>query len=140
MKLIIAVLFCIHLYMPGAWCQKHQLNFLNDTLITTSPNPGSGYLATPSMNAFHGYVFFIDGIKVLSTEVQDLNNGDIATVSVYKDSNALRIAGPDAKNGVIYIETKQFVRNKYWNFFGSKSPAYALQCQFKTAMIPLPIL
>ncbi len=51
---------------------------------------------------------------------------EFAFISVYKDSNAIRIAGKDAKNGAVYITTKLFARDHYWNYFKSKSKEYQM--------------
>jgi len=49
---------------------------------------------------------------------------DFAFVTVYKDSNAIRFAGKEAKNGAIYITTKLFSREHYWKYFSVKSKEY----------------
>ena len=46
-------------------------------------------------------------------------------ITVLKDSNAVRAIGPEGINGVIYITTKKSAHNQYWNFFRSRSVAYA---------------
>jgi hypothetical protein len=70
-------------------------------------------------------VFFVDSINVDKSELSKYQPTDIATVSVYKDSNAIRLAGPAAKDGAVYIETKVFAKKRYWQYFKSKSPEYA---------------
>jgi hypothetical protein len=69
-------------------------------------------------------VMFVDSVNVTSIELQKYQPTEIATVTIYKDSNAIRLVGPQGKDGVAYIETKNFARNKYWNFLKSKSQAY----------------
>ena len=70
-------------------------------------------------------VFFIDSVNVDNSELQKYNPQDIASVSVFKDSTAIKLIGMDGKDGVVYVETKAFARTRYWNFFRSKSPDYA---------------
>jgi hypothetical protein len=70
-------------------------------------------------------VFFIDSINVDRSELMKYQPEEIAQVSVYKDSTAIKLVGPDGKDGVVYIETKAFAKNKYWNYFKSKSADYA---------------
>lgn len=70
-------------------------------------------------------VFFIDSVMVDKDEMNKYQPNDIAGVSVYHDSTAIRLIGPDGKDGVVYIETKTFAKNRYWNYFKSKSPEYA---------------
>lgn len=69
-------------------------------------------------------IMFIDSVKVSKTDLQKYNPDDIARVTVYKDAYAIERGGPEAKYGLIYIETKQFAKNQYWSFFSSKSAEY----------------
>lgn len=69
-------------------------------------------------------MFFLDSVNVDKSELQQINPDNVAKVSVYKDSNAIRLVGPDGKDGVVYIETKGFDRKRYWTFFSSKSGEY----------------
>ncbi|MDP9077841.1 MAG: hypothetical protein M3O71_10490 [Bacteroidota bacterium] len=69
-------------------------------------------------------VFFIDSVRVNKRVLQNYKPEEIASVTVYKDSSAIKRMGPAAKNGLIYIETKDFAKNKYWNYFKSKSDQY----------------
>lgn len=73
---------------------------------------------------FDDPVFFIDSVNVTRIELQNYQPTDIAVVTVYKDTNAIKLVGPQGKDGAIYIETKKFARNKYWNFFKDKSAEY----------------
>jgi len=76
-------------------------------------------------------IFFIDSIRVNKGVLSNLEPSEVATVTVYKDTNVIKKIfhgsnGPgDIKNGLIYIETKDFAKNRYWNYFKSKSPDYA---------------
>lgn len=70
-------------------------------------------------------VYFIDSVKVDKVEMQNFKSEDISAVSVYKDKATLAGLGEEAKNGVIYIETKKFNKEKYVNFFKSRSEDYA---------------
>jgi len=73
---------------------------------------------------FDDPVFFIDSVNVTRIELQNYQPTDIAAVTVYKDKNAIELVGPQGKDGAVYIETKKFARNKYWNFFKAKSAEY----------------
>lgn len=66
-------------------------------------------------------VFFIDSINVTRIELQQYQPTEIAVVTVYKDTNALRLVGEQGTYGVVYVETKKFAKNKYWNYFKEKS-------------------
>ncbi len=70
-------------------------------------------------------VFFVDSVSVDKSELNKYQPTDIAAVSVYKDSSAIKLVGPEGKDGAIYIETKAFAKKRYWTFFASKSAAYA---------------
>lgn len=70
-------------------------------------------------------VYFIDSIRANKAYIEEAYEpSEIAFVSVYKDSNAIKIAGQEAKNGAIYITTKSFAREHYWSYFKAKSPEY----------------
>ena len=73
---------------------------------------------------FNDPVFFIDSVNVTRIEVQEYQPTDIAVVTVYKDTNAIKLVGEQGKFGAVYVETKKFARNKYWNYFKTKSPDY----------------
>lgn len=73
---------------------------------------------------FDDPVFFIDSINVTRIELQKYEPTEIALVTVYKDTNAIKLVGPQGKDGAVYIETKKFARNKYWNLFKTKSDDY----------------
>lgn len=79
----------------------------------------------PGIQSFGEPLFFIDSVKVPGATLQSLQPTDIAMLNVYKDSSKVSQFGAEGKNGVIYIETKKFVRTRYWNLFKSKSIGYA---------------
>jgi hypothetical protein len=70
-------------------------------------------------------VFFIDSVNVDRSELTKYQPEQFAKVSVYKDSDAVNLVGPDGKDGVVYMETKVFAKRKYWNFFKNKSEEYS---------------
>lgn len=69
-------------------------------------------------------VFFIDSVRINKSGLLNYNPSDIASVTVYKDTNATKRFGEEAKYGLIYIETKTFAKNRYWKYFSSKSQEY----------------
>ena len=69
-------------------------------------------------------VFLIDSVKVTRVELQNIQPTDISVITVYKDTNAIKLLGPQGKDGAVYIETKKYSRIKYWNYFKSKSADY----------------
>jgi hypothetical protein len=73
---------------------------------------------------FDDPIFFIDSVNVTRIELQEYQPTQIAVMTIYKDTNAIKLVGQQGKDGVVYIETKKFARNKYWNYFKSKSPDY----------------
>lgn len=73
---------------------------------------------------FDDPVFFIDSVNVTRIELQKYQPNEIAFVTVYKDSNAIKLVGEQGKFGAVYIETKKFARTKYWNFLKSKSSEF----------------
>ena len=73
---------------------------------------------------FNDPVFFIDSVNVTRIEMKHYEPTDIAVVTVYKDTNAIKLVGEQGKFGAVYVETKKFARNKYWNYFKTKSADY----------------
>ncbi len=73
---------------------------------------------------FEDPVFFVDSVNVTRIELQKYKPADIASVTVYKDTNAIKLVGPQGKYGAVYIETKRYARNKYWSFFKNRSGQY----------------
>jgi hypothetical protein len=70
-------------------------------------------------------MLFIDSIRTNASFIESAYKpSEIAMVSVYKGNSAIAIAGKDAKNGAIYMTTKSFARDHYWNYFKSKSLEY----------------
>ncbi|TSD66660.1 hypothetical protein FFF34_004425 [Inquilinus sp. KBS0705] len=77
-------------------------------------------------------LYFVDSIQVYKADLIKYNPQDIAMVRVYKGNDAIKVGGPEAKNGVIFIETKAYDKKRYWNYFKSKSAEYA-------KLVPSPI-
>ena len=69
-------------------------------------------------------VFFIDSIRVNKRVLQNYQPEEIAMITVYKNSDATKRV-KSATNGLIYIETKDFARQRYQEYFKSKSQEYA---------------
>ena len=69
---------------------------------------------------------FLIYIRVNQGVLKNYQPSEIAMVTVYKDSNAIKLGGSEAKNGLIYITTKEFAHDHYYNYFKSKSSEYAL--------------
>jgi len=70
-------------------------------------------------------IFYLDSIRTDINYFHNYKPEDIATMSIYKDSSAVKIAGDEAKNGLIFAITKKYAREKYWSFFCSMSPEYS---------------
>ena len=69
-------------------------------------------------------IFFLDSIRVNRGVLSHYEPTEIASITVFKDTTAIRIVGPEGKNGVIYIYTKDYAKSKYWDYFKSKSKDY----------------
>jgi len=73
-------------------------------------------------------IFFLDSIRVNKMVLTNFEPSEIASVTIYKDTNVIKKifnGKGNIKNGLIYIETKDFAKYRYWNYFRSKSPEYA---------------
>ena len=78
---------------------------------------------TPLINP-NDPVFFIDSVRVNRGVLENYTPDEIASLTIYKDTNAIKRVGPKGKNGLVYIETKNFARMRYWEYFKSKSIEY----------------
>lgn len=70
-------------------------------------------------------VFFLDSVQIDKSEMMlKIKPTDVASVTVYKAKEAFDILGEDGKDGVVFIFTKSYAKEKYWNYFKSKSKEY----------------
>jgi len=70
-------------------------------------------------------IFFMDSVRVSQDDLSQYNPSDIALITVIKNISTIQKIFPGTKNGLIYIETKQFAKHRYWTYFKSKSLEYA---------------
>ncbi len=84
------------------------------------------YHASEEINLFPANepVYFIDSIRTNAGFLEKYQPSEIAYVQVYRDSNAIKMAGEQGRNGVIHVFTKKYIRQHYWEYLQSKSPAY----------------
>lgn len=69
-------------------------------------------------------IIFIDSVNVNPSEVLEYDSNTISLVTVYKEKEARDLYGKKGKDGVIYIETIPFSKNRYQNYFKNKSTDY----------------
>ncbi|MCW3808079.1 hypothetical protein [Plebeiibacterium marinum] len=69
-------------------------------------------------------LFYLDSIRVNKGVLSIYDENEIAFINVFKDENAVKIAGNEGKNGVIFIYTKEYAKQKYCNYLKSKSSEY----------------
>lgn len=69
-------------------------------------------------------IFFIDSVKVNGNELQNYDPQEIASVTIYRDEDALNLFPEDGKDGVVYIQTKKFSKKRFQNYFKTKSSEY----------------
>lgn len=69
-------------------------------------------------------IYFIDSIKVDVNIMLSYSPDQIASISIFRGKSAIDLAGEEAKDGIIYIETKDFARLRFWKYFRSKSKEY----------------
>lgn len=70
-------------------------------------------------------LFFLDSVLIHQIDLISFNPDNIAVITMLKAEVAVELLGEKAKNGVVYMETKGFAKKRYWNYFKSKSSAYA---------------
>lgn len=94
--------------------------------ITTSGSPGE-----PARFRIRGFstfgnsdpLFVIDGVP--TTNINDINPNDIATMQILKDAGAASIYGARASNGVVILTTKRGrgkTRIAYDGYYGTQQP------------------
>jgi len=69
-------------------------------------------------------LFILDSVET-SSGMNGLSPDRIAMINVVKGKKLQERFGPRAANGVIYIETKPFARQRYTKMFAEVSPDYA---------------
>ncbi|MBB6331821.1 hypothetical protein HNP24_002771 [Chryseobacterium sediminis] len=70
-------------------------------------------------------VTFIDSVKVNKPEIFALDSKLVALMSVYGPTEAKKLIGEDGKDGVIYVETKDFSTKRFLRYFRSKSKEFS---------------
>jgi len=70
-------------------------------------------------------IIFLDEVQISNEDMQKIDPNDLAAIEVLKDSSAIKALGEEGKNGVIYITSINHAREKYIQFFRSKSSDYA---------------
>lgn len=73
---------------------------------------------------FEDPLMFVDSVQIYRPAMESIKPDDVASINVYKDSTALAMYGDKGKNGVIYIETKAFSKQRVWNVLSAKSADY----------------
>lgn len=70
-------------------------------------------------------MYFVDSIRTNESFIRkEYDPSEFAAVRVVKGENAIKIGGQEGRNGVIYIYTKNYAREKYFNAFRTKSKEY----------------
>lgn len=69
-------------------------------------------------------MFFIDSIRVNGNELQNYDPNEIASVTIYRDEDALNLFPLEGKDGVVYIQTKKFSKTRFQDYFKTKSAEY----------------
>lgn len=69
-------------------------------------------------------LFYIDSVRIESVDFRSLNPNSIAEMTAYKNEEAKKMFGEQARNGVIFIETKVFKKKKFWEMLCKKSEDY----------------
>lgn len=71
-------------------------------------------------------MIFVDSIRTNESFIKETYSPDeFASITVIKGDEAIRLGGKEAKNGIVYIFTKDYARTKYWNFFRRISAPFA---------------
>lgn len=69
-------------------------------------------------------VFVLDSVEIDNSVIQATDPKSIASVTMYYDEEATQLFGDRGKDGVVFIETKNFAVKRYTTFFRKHSPQY----------------
>jgi hypothetical protein len=69
-------------------------------------------------------IFILDSTRVNDLQLKDINADKVAFVNVYKGEEAIKIMGEEGRNGVIFIETKDFKKKQFWTMLSTLSSEY----------------
>lgn len=70
------------------------------------------------------HLYIIDSVRITARQFQDFDPNTIASLTIFTDTDATKRFGPDAHDGVVVIETKDYAKRHYINFFKRKSASY----------------
>ena len=80
---------------------------------------------TSAVNNLDSIPYFeLDGKVIKNDALQSINANDIAIVNIYKDKEAVKRFGKQAKNGAVIISTKTFAVKSFESVFSSFSNDY----------------
>ena len=65
-------------------------------------------------------IYFIDSVRVSSNEVMKADPAKVTLLTVVSREEALKKFGEEGKDGMVYVETVNFVKRRYWDYFRSK--------------------
>lgn len=69
-------------------------------------------------------MFFIDSIRVQKSDLANQDSEQVTLVIMFYDKEAIEKFGPEAQDGVVFVETKTYAKNKFINYFRKKSAAF----------------
>jgi len=65
-------------------------------------------------------IYFIDSVRVSSNEVMKADPAKVTLLTVVSREEASEKFGEEAKDGIVYVETVNFVKRRYWDYFRAK--------------------
>ena len=80
-----------------------------DSVIISEKQKFPGIVCAPSLRHYKEPLYVIDGKIVDNTMAEELNLVEIASVTILKDASATAIYGNRGRNGVVIINTKQYL-------------------------------
>ena len=78
---------------------------------------------TSGMGLADDAAVFLDGVNVNKTEIENYDPMEIAFLTIMKSADSNQVAR--GLKDAIYVYTKKYARQQYWNYFNSKSPRYS---------------
>lgn len=84
----------------------------------------ASFSQTPPATKTEYPLVYVDNVKSDVKQMHKIPPADIISVTTLSGQEGIDKVGPDGKYGVMYVQTRNFVKSRNWKYLGSKSPEY----------------
>lgn len=93
-------------------------------IVFIFPMLGSAQSKEPSEKLGRNPIYFIDSVRTTTSDFMHFDVNTIASLTILTDTDATNKYGQEAKDGVIWIQTKALATKRYLKFFRQKSAPF----------------